>query len=454
MPFLTPYDTALLSTASPVAITTSARRTLTNINRRRWLADRNRYRTATVQSIGRDVAGSRLSSYDLAAYIAVSAPLHCCDGWAFLGRAIGCHLHGDSDSARHLAYYAELRATMALLATQGIGIFNSRHYVIDGTGTAQPLNWNPTHEAAWHILEWWANSPPAATLISHVLQPGGSPLSQWIAALPTGGSWRPIATDWLLKLGLDLQQLSRDRAARNEASYRPTRLNERRLQTSVEAAVSIAEMWRLLEPASSMSFGEIDRFLLRLTFETAFWATTRRSRLQAPRMFDHAITAMVAANVSGPEASLWEEFLRRDREPLDPRILDLVRLTSRNSAAVEASRAVAEPDQHLSVMARSLLLLRFASGAARQMLVDAGISFDALSFWWNAYGTDRGLWATPPAAAEITDGWANTEAGLVDLDDWIARTSGGTYYELLSDVPSVLATLTNMEMVGLWSIAS
>jgi len=171
-------------------------------------------------------------------------------------------------------------------------------------------------------------------------------------------------------------------------------------------------------------------------------------------MFDHAITAMVAANVSGPEASLWEEFLRRDREPLDPRILDLVRLTSRNSAAVEASRAVAEPDQHLSVMARSLLLLRFASGAARQMLVDAGISFDALSFWWNAYGTDRGLWATPPAAAEITDGWANTEAGLVDLDDWIARTSGGTYYELLSDVPSVLATLTNMEMVGLWSIAS
>jgi len=63
-------------------------------------------------------------------YVAVSAPLHCADGWSFLGRAVAAILLGDATAARHLGYYAELRAAMSLMAAHGVGIFNRTHFVV------------------------------------------------------------------------------------------------------------------------------------------------------------------------------------------------------------------------------------------------------------------------------------------------------------------------------------
>lgn len=451
---LTPVELAALATASPQAVSASAQRALAQIPHQRWLSPHNRYRVATIESIKTDLAAGNLKSQQLTDYVSVSAPLHCCDGWAYLGRAIGCHLHGDSETARHLAYYAELRATMALLATQGVAVLNRQHFVVDSNGLVSLLKRGGTHEVAWDVLEAWAGLAPTANFLGDLLMPAGQPLNQWIGAMPNGASWQPIAEDWLLKLGLDLRLLSNDRDARNEASYRPTRLNQKSSLTSIEAAIAAREIWSLLEPAPPLSFGEIDRYLLRLTLEVAFEATEGSSPRRSKRKFATVVGAVVGSNILGPDAALWEQFLKRETLPDEPAIIDLVRLNRKVATPLSADRQVRRADHHLSVMARALLLLRIASGATKRMHINAGINFDDLAFWWHPYGTDRGLWRDPPNAAHITDGWADTEADLLDIDGWLSSATPGTYHDLLSHVPASLASLTNLEMVGLWSLAS
>ena len=374
-----------IAAASRQAVSAGARRALTQILRRRWLAPRNRYRVATITSIESDHASGTINSRHLTEYGAVSAPLHCLDGWAYLGRAMGCHLHGDSDSARHLAYYAELRAAMSLLASQGVLVLNQQHFIVDSRGSVSHLKRGGTHEVAWDALEEWAGLRQTSSFLGDILRPADKSLNDWIKAMPNGASWQPIATDWLRKLGLDLQLLSSDRRSRNEASYRPSRLNQRASLTSETAATAVREIWSLLEPAPPLSFGELDRYLLRLTIETAFKATEGNSPAASKRKFGSVVESVVSSNVTGANVALWEQFLKRQLDPDDPGIIDLVRLKQRPRAPSNAERDMRRPDHHLSVMARALLLLRVASGATRQMLVDAGINLDHLEFWWQRF---------------------------------------------------------------------
>ena len=81
-----------------------------------------------------DLSNDRINSDRLSEYIGISAPVHSMDGWSFLGRSIHCLSRGDPYIAVHLAYYAELRAALAILAAQGIGVFSYPHCVIDSEG--------------------------------------------------------------------------------------------------------------------------------------------------------------------------------------------------------------------------------------------------------------------------------------------------------------------------------
>ena len=82
-----------------------------------WLS-RNRYRHDIVRTVTAEAANA-LDGRKLADYAAASIPLHLSDGWCLLARAAGAVTNGDWPNAIHLGYYAELRAAMALLATQG-----------------------------------------------------------------------------------------------------------------------------------------------------------------------------------------------------------------------------------------------------------------------------------------------------------------------------------------------
>ena len=133
---------------------------------------RNRYMKSPVSVLeGDSKAGNPIHGKELADYLAASAPTHCCDGWAFLGRAVASHLRGDPDTARHLVYYAELRAAMAMLATEGIGYFSRLHFSIDKQQKASIGARTGTHVATWAILEEWAFRNQAADLLGGSLPP-------------------------------------------------------------------------------------------------------------------------------------------------------------------------------------------------------------------------------------------------------------------------------------------
>ena len=150
-----------IAQSSPTGIQVAFNRLSGNFSSNTWLDSSNRYRLSTIQNINTDIASGDINNPPnndaLSEYIAASAPLHCLDGWSFLGRALECHTRGDFDSSRHLAYYAELRSAMSLLASEGIGIFQNKHFFVDVNGRCNyiPIN-RGTHQIAWDALEEWA----------------------------------------------------------------------------------------------------------------------------------------------------------------------------------------------------------------------------------------------------------------------------------------------------------
>ena len=170
----------------------------THLQHGRWIDVSNRYRADATKKLRDDARSGRpVDDADLGEYIAASAPLHCADGWSFLGRALVCHSRGDGDAARHLAYYAELRAAVSLLASEGIGIFNDQHYLIDNSGHCQRLYGPGTHEIAWQTLDFWGSLAQSTTLLAAVLSSAGLPLSDCLDDFGARSSVRPIGGDWL-----------------------------------------------------------------------------------------------------------------------------------------------------------------------------------------------------------------------------------------------------------------
>lgn len=377
---LSPAQCTVLSDASSKGVVDALARVANYIVNERWLATNNKYHNDVVRQLKADTTGGGSpKSRHLSDYIAASVPLHLCDGWALLGGAVASHLGGDAATARHLAYYAELRATMALLASQGVGLFQDRHFIVDSSGRVALLTKSGTHEATWAVLQEWARGTAAGVLLGDIVAPGNRPIIDWLSAMPNGVAWQPVATDWLLALGLDLRVFSEDRTARNESSYRPTKLRLGR-EMEVEPAVRFAvDMWTLLEPGEQSSFGKLDRHMLRITLERAFKATEGRSARQAHRRFAAVVDAVTAANVGGADIERWRDFLIRKADEADPHVFTQAR----------TNVSMANSEHHTGVMARALLLLRIATGATRRSLLDAGIGFDALRFWWGPVGSDR-----------------------------------------------------------------
>ena len=199
---------------------TSLGRFMTDAN---WLGTQNRYATEPVKRIADDLRrGGIQNPSQLSEFIAASCLLHCSDGWSYLGRAISSLLRGDPHRARHLAYYAELRATTSLLATEGIGIFNSEHFAITGPSVATALaTKSGTHYFAWDCLEYWSDQPASANLFAQIIRPYGISLEDWCAPLGGASTLAPHARKWFKQWGMDLHVFLKDHAVRNVSSYEP-----------------------------------------------------------------------------------------------------------------------------------------------------------------------------------------------------------------------------------------
>lgn len=445
MPRLGRRGRAAVGTASRQALLSHFIGASNHLQHDRWIDANNRYRADITKRLRADDAGGTpVDDADLGEYIAASAPLHCADGWSFLGRALVCHSRGDGDAARHLAYYAELRAAVSLLASEGIGIFNDQHYVVDGSGHCQRLYGPGTHEIAWQTLDFWGSLPQSTTLLSTVISSAGIPLSDWLDDFGAPGSVRPIGGDWLKTWGLDLAYLSNDRDARNEASYRPTRLET---TTSLDAPASaefLSGLWNLHEPSAPSRFDILDRHILRLSIEQAHEATTGRKPAADRADFERRVGIMIGTlSPGGLSERGWKDFLTRASERDTPQLL----LEASGTAPVSDAR------HHVQVIARAALLLRVSTGACARLLDDAGVGRDELEFWWKSLGEDRGLWEPGNEPDELTDLWLDVDAELDNAAKWETSSAGvASVARWIKEQSRTLAVLGGCERIALWGM--
>lgn len=417
----------------------------------RWIGTTNRYRSNSIDRLRHDTKqGNCIHSKHLLQYIAVSGPLHCMDGWSYLGRANHSLARGDASTARHLAYYAELRGAMSLLASEGVGIFHNRHFILDASGVCKDLPPGPngrhhhTHQITWLALEHWATLNRSTDLLADIISPNNIPLQEWLDGF-RAADFRPMGMRLLNSWGLDLQRLSKDRDSRNEASYRPTHLVSQDSVDALSCSRYLQSLWALCQPQGDSSFEVLDRHLLRLTLEPLYQTTSEQDARASGQAYETRVQAMLSfVGLDGPTRGKWEDFLTWRSEPTLPQPFD----------EASGTLQVTDPRHHLQVISRAALLLRVATGACNRLVRDTGSDREELAFWWRPLGESMGLWEPTFEPQLMTDLWADVEQALDDMSVWQAANGAKqpSFASWWRDRAYSISVLGSCERIALWGL--
>jgi hypothetical protein len=338
-----------------------------------------------------------------------------------------------------MAYYAELRAALSLLAANGLLTFNSVVFALGPGGELRRATPGlGTHRLAWRLLDHWTRRTAAFDLLGDTLRPFNLPLRDWLEAAAIAELAAPAqatAQHWLRAWSLDLQRMDADQEARNRFSYNPTRLYPR---PAFAAEPFVTRTWRLLEPTPGNPFAAFDRHLLRAIVDLIVTTTVAAAAAQdadgaaggAPtplaatpaQALDRYIASARAWTGPGP----WEAFLRRD----GPDAGDAPLVTF----------AATRDDNPWCLLSRALILLRVAAGAVRNGMTAAGvIGAPELAGWAHALALERNL--VDAAVDDLHDLWDDIEVAL----DHLAQVSG---------TQAMLRQLETSERVALWAVAA
>jgi len=413
-----------------------------------FLTASNRYRRNCIDRIKTDVAPNhRVHQSHLSEYIASSSFLHCMDGWSLLGRAIACHIHGDSETSTHLAYYAELRGAMSLLGCEGLGVFDKKHFVMDKPGRVSYVGGAPgTHEYTWEALDQWASSASATALVFRIVSPGGRDLQEWLDAFSlTPGANSILVKDWISTWGLDLARLRMDRNARNLSSYRPTAFHSSDAIPIADSVSRLVEFWRLAEPNGTSAFRRLDDFLLRDVLQRKFRGASGPTAKQARRVFAKHIDAMFhqLSPLAGGFPSA--EFLIQSADIDRPQLL-------REAAGKLKPGA---PGHDLQVIARGTLMLRLASGAVRKLLsARSQQERESLRFWLTPLAERMGMCAKGDFPASCLDFWGDVDAAIDTVEDWLMKTPAHNQepIDFMRSRSREARVLASAEFAGMWAM--
>lgn len=439
-------DQVTVSDASPQGVVHHLARIRPHLRSGRWLGVRNVYRNSPVVRLEAEQNGRfRPHPQQLGDYVAASIPLHLWDGWTYLGMALSAQMGGMIDNAIHLGYYAELRAAMSLLATQGVGVFRNVHCIVKNTGEVATFRGPSTHAAVDKYLTAWTASAYSSNLVGQLLGFAGMSAQQWLSMFPRTQAWLPLGRDLLQTVGFDIAHMATDRYARNEASYRARGLADvaaRDVDVDVEF-LSTAIL--LLDPSTPhASFGRLDRHLIRRLLEDGYYASTGEAPASDATLYKSAIDYTVNALISdrGSRSEL-SDFLSRQAEAEEPSVLHYAHMLSTD----------ATEDRLLPILGRAVVLLRIATGSAREILAEARVDLELLEFWWNDAGLEQGLWQLAPATEELPDIWEDFAIVVEALEAW--RISGnGSRYQLLSENTAAMTQLMRLASLALLGLNS
>ncbi len=398
----------------------------------RWLSKRHPY-------VVRDIATALGSTNDqvyadkLGDFIACSAPIHLTDGWNFLSRAFEAALQGDRSSAIHMAYYAELRAAMSLLASEGIGIFRHRHIALDAQMQPLQLGGN-THVATWRILQAWTETTDSAARLLDSITLDRHSISTWLDAAGVRAPTRlQLARTWMKTWSIDLARFSEDRNLRNEVSYRPSRIRTKALlpvDAEIELSQPLLSSWEQLEPADAVSMASLDISLLQRALDLV---TTQRHCDYSSR--SEAVNAFMSSD-RPPSVALGEGL--RTVKASATLIFDAAktRITSRPTSA--------------PILGRALLMLRLASATTAALLRDVGLTKPDLRFWWGALGKDLGFWTDADDIDQLADLWDDVRDAIDEVEPRLSAAPLQSSVEFVAGCLAGKNSLTQFTRAPLW----
>ena len=425
---------ALLRAASAEAIEDTLNRMRGRFRQwERWLTLRHPYKNVVKKLEPKRVKKPKVDGDKLAEYIAASIPLHAADGWVYLGRAFDSIRTGDMNTAVHLAYYAELRAAMSLLASEGVGVFNRRHVAIGPACT--PTMWRSkapgTHIATWKLLESWAKDRFRVTSLLTAIEVESRTIDEWFDAARISQITKySVAQEWLKAWSIDLKYFERDHKYRNHISYRPGRIHpndSREVEPYEDIIDPIFRTWDALEPSADWGGAAIDRVLLQ-----------------------RALTKAHEDYLSPYET--WADFLLRlddvASSAFQKQLTDF-RMNEHYLFLWAGHPSRIPPFQ--AVLARATLLLRIASGVCARRLSNAGVTKQELQFWWTRFGEDGGLWSHDADLYSFADLlWPDVVFALDSSERELDQlNSSGTVYDIGQILGPQMA-LTQFNRVPLW----
>lgn len=408
-----------------------------------WMTARQKFATGTNRDALRSTVHPyhRQTSRSLFEYVAASVFLHTSDSWALLGRALGAFTSGDLPIATHLLYYAELRATQALLARQGLVLFDKNPFVIGPGGRTAKLGTHlsstATHSATWEVFGAWSDVF-AAAFIGTTIRVSGTPLSEWADARPSPVRLSSIAPDLMRQWGLDLARMQSDRTLRNAASYEPTRLSMSPKATPPSAIEGLlADVWQLLEPSAPSSFDNVDRRLLRHVLRRIH-LSVHGSQIPGPS-FDAEIEQTVERVNPASGKDLLKSFLRK-ASAVDQALLE----------GAANTHTASDLEQLRGMLGRSLVLARFATGATRELCDAAGVSPADVLFWIDDSLIIHGIDFDRPNYVET---WQDLSSALEDIEDMRSLNSTNDLTRLDS-WSRQLNSLSRTQHVPAWAFSA
>jgi hypothetical protein len=400
-----------------------------------WLAGDNVFAGGVERRYRRDGDSILPANYDdFTQYLAAASFVHCGDGWAYLGRAVDAILRGDVYVAVHLIYYAELRAALSLLGTEGIFVGDRLSLSIVAANDVRPVSREQTHGAAWQILEAWNGNQQSRDLIEVVLRPAGASLQEWASGVTS--SVRATVRELVRFMSLDLRSFSKDRKRRNFVSYQPTRLRVQD-QPTAEACRLISTVWAALEPDARGTFPVLDRAIMTEILRLSYIS----SHQDAVGNVDWGKWTDWLGNML-PTAVVGTAF-DQELRALPQRAVNALDF----SVAFQQEHEQRDPTKYVEhMLLRAVILLRLCTGSVLRLLDEAGRTVSDVEPWISNLSLARGLWTEADPPDSTLDLWSDVSLASELLVPAAADTSS-----LLEQLGERVSTLGQAERVCAWS---
>lgn len=390
-------------------------------------------------------ARQHLNEVQMVELVAACGPNHCLDGWGYLARSVSALVARDGHSAKHMAYYAQLRAAMSILAISGVGIFNCLNICVDANGAIHKLEDNRendsgrnTHSIVWPALDAWLRIDTNAARFLSAITLHGSNLKDALHSIWPSKQPASIVVPLIDAWAFDLNIASKHLDQRNISSYSPHDLNE--IPCSFQDEMDfLSEIWRSLEPSAPNGFVQLDNHMLRRMFQMIH---QNDNSVLDPANQSPLDRSSVATRFSELQPTLQQAvpkaFLLDEAGAGEPQLFQL--------ASTDGSTPRA-------MISRAVLLLRAATALNGLTLNEAGFSQDGTEIrpWIDPLLVHRGIVPADALPDRMADLWDSTKFAVDDFQASLTDCSYEPHAFLtanLNGTPDVM----QLERAAMWGI--